>query len=89
MTKADLARASMIEYEGQDGDCLLFSTRSWTRGPGIVHHLTADFSSGMLTCTCEDGRMHHRAIDILTGDGDSCKHIRACHQLCKRILEQR
>lgn len=90
MTDADVARASRIKYEDRDCYCLLFSTESWTRGPSVIHHLTADFApeAGIITCQCETGRIHKRWIDILTGEGDPCKHIRACHQLCKRILEQ-
>lgn len=87
MTKADIARASRIEFEGRDGDCLLFSTKSWTR-PGIVHHITADFASGTITCNCENGRINHRMIDILTGKGDPCKHLSCVWMICKKIMEQ-
>ena len=53
--------------------------------------LTADFNpdKGTITCHCETGRIHHRYINILTGDGDPCKHILACYSLCKRIMEQK
>jgi hypothetical protein len=88
VTRSQLKQAERISYEGRDGDCLLFSTRSWTRGNGIVHHITADFASGLMSCTCEDGRIHHKIIDILTGEGHSCKHLKACQVLCKNILEQ-
>lgn len=90
MDKADLARAKRIEYECPDGDCLLFSTKSWTRpGQGLRHHLVADFKDGIITCNCEDGRIHKKWIEILTGKGNPCKHILACHKLCKRILESK
>ena len=88
MTDADVARSSRIKYEDRDCDCLLFSTESWTRGASIIHHITADFATGIATCKCETGRIHKRWIDILTGEGDPCKHLRAGYQLWKRIMEQ-
>lgn len=88
MTKSDVARAQRISYEGRDCDCLLFSSESWTRpDSGIVHHITADFASGTITCNCEDGRMHHKIIDIITGSGTSCKHLACVSQLVRKILE--
>lgn len=86
MTKHEIAQSKRIAYEGRDGDCLLFSTRSWT-GRDVVHHITADFSSGLITCNCETGRINHRIIDILTGEGNPCKHLKCVQMLCKRIVE--
>lgn len=88
MTKTELVQVNRIKYEGPGGpNQILFGTDSWTR-TGIRHMLTADFNTGMITCNCETGRMHHRYIDILTGEGNPCKHIRCVFKLCQRILEQ-
>ena len=90
MTKTELTQAQRISYEGADGDCLLFSTPSWTRpDSGIVHHITADFNQGIATCNCEQGRMLHKWLDILKGEGELCKHLSICKVLFLHILEQR
>ena len=88
MTKYQIAQSKRISFEGRDGDCLLFSTPSWTRGESVTHHITADFSTGLITCNCEAGRIHHRIIDILTGEGNGCKHLKCVQAICKKIMEQ-
>lgn len=91
MTPTELERARRISYEDKDGDCLLFSTPSWSRpNSGIIHHLTADFHPDryIITCKCEIGRIQKRWCHIITGEGNPCKHIKALWGLCKHILEQ-
>jgi hypothetical protein len=64
---------------GADNDEIQFVTPSWST-PGLEYSLTISKRDGLVRCDCLGTVCHHKQfhlIDLLSGKGNPCKHVRS------------
>lgn len=67
-------------------DEIIFSVDSFTT-PDQKYMVTANFKSGVTTCSCMDSVCRGKIMDFTDGRGYSCKHMRAAALVVRPFYE--